>query len=163
MGIGYYSWKKQFCFSWESLYTILYFFLLILSFSSIERSLSLVLIWFQGGWEHWQSCFMARKHTFLGCLSSVSKQNTQSPLSHKVQLASWDTNIIITVPLTAAKAHLKIITAFYLNWVVISLEYIFSVKLLLCQREDKCRKKRESIWQKNTESEKLLMLDCKVS
>lgn len=113
-----------------------------------RRSLSLILIWFQGGWEDWQSCFMARKHTtFPGCLSSVSKQNTQSHLSHKLQVASWNTNIIITVELIAAKAHLKIITAFHLNWVV-TLKMYFSLKLLLCQREDKWRKKMERTWQK---------------
>lgn len=111
--------------SWESLH-ILHFFLFILPFSPIERSLSLILIWFQGGWEGWQSCFMARKHTtLLGCLLSVSKQNTQSYLSHKLHVASWNTNVIITVQLIAAKAHLKIITAFHLNWIVTLLKCIF--------------------------------------
>lgn len=110
----------------ESYYILFFISLYSYSFSPVERSLSLVLIWFQGGWEDWQSCFMARKHTtFLGCLSSVWKQNSQSHLSHKLQMASWNTNVIITMQLIAAKAHLKIITAFHLNWVVTLLKCSF--------------------------------------
>lgn len=106
---------------------------------------------------------MARKHTtFLGWLSSVSKQNTQSHLSHELQVASWNTNIIITVQLIAAKAHLKIITAFHLNWVVTLLKCIFLSNYFFVRGKINGGRKWKEFG-KNMGTEKLLKLDFKVS
>lgn len=100
--------------------------------------------------------------TFLGCFSSVSKQNTESHPSQKLQVSSWNINVIITVQLIVAKAHLKIITAFHLSWVLTLLKCIVPLEYFFVRGKINGERKMKEFG-KNVGTKQLLNLDHKVS